>query len=122
MIVKMKSDASRPEIDYVVRRAVSLGLRVHESIDNGRVLLSLLGPLGSLSPSAFAEIRGVDTVLPTTSSFRLASRDYRDERTTVSVGDVALGLLRLTHARRLRDRLGGLRQLVGGLLRAKKSK
>jgi aldehyde dehydrogenase (NAD+) len=38
-----------------------------------------------------------------------------------AAGDVARGLLRFTHARRLRDRLGGLRQLVNGLRRAKKS-
>jgi 3-deoxy-7-phosphoheptulonate synthase len=47
--------------------------------------------MDSISPSTFAGIRGVDSVLPTKSSFRLASLDYRKERTVVRVGDVEIG-------------------------------
>ena len=43
MIIKMKAEAGRDEIDYVTRRARSLGFGVHESLDGARVLLSLLG-------------------------------------------------------------------------------
>jgi acyl-CoA reductase-like NAD-dependent aldehyde dehydrogenase len=37
-----------------------------------------------------------------------------------AAGDVVRGMLRLTHARRLRDRLGGLWQLLGGMRRTGK--
>ena len=91
MIIKMKAEAGRDEIDYVTRRARSLGLRVHESADGARVLLSLLGATDSIAPTTVAGIRGVESVLPTKSSFRLASLDYRKERSVVTVGDVEIG-------------------------------
>ncbi|MET0831847.1 MAG: 3-deoxy-7-phosphoheptulonate synthase [Acidimicrobiia bacterium] len=91
MIVKMKPAAGRDEIDYVSRRARSLGFQVHESVDAGQVLLSLQGPMESVTPEALAGIRGVETVLPTRSSYRLASLDYRQERSVVSVGGVEIG-------------------------------
>jgi 3-deoxy-7-phosphoheptulonate synthase len=91
MIIKMKAEATRAEIDYVGRRARSLGFRVHESVDGDRVLLSLLGALDSVSPEALVGIRGVDVVLPTKSSFRLASLDYRKGRSIVVVGGVEIG-------------------------------
>ena len=91
MIIKMKAGAGRDEIDYVTRRARSLGLRVHESVDGDWVLLSLLGATDSIAPSTFSGIRGVEAVLPTQSSFRLASLDYRKDRTVVRVGDVEIG-------------------------------
>ena len=90
-IVKMKPAAGRDEIDYVSRRARSLGFQVHESVDAGQVLLSLQGPMESVTPEALAGIRGVETVLPTRSSYRLASFDYRQERSVVSVGGVEIG-------------------------------
>jgi 3-deoxy-7-phosphoheptulonate synthase len=91
MIIKMKAAASRDEVDYVMRRARSLGLLVHESVDGDRVLLSLSGPMDSVAPAAMAGIRGVDQVLPTKSSFRLASLDYRTGTTVVRVGEVEIG-------------------------------
>ena len=80
VIIKMKPEAGRDEIDYVSRRARSLGFQVHESVDSGQVLLSLQGPMEAVTPEALAGIRGVEAVLPTRSSYRLASIDYRQER------------------------------------------
>ena len=91
MIIKMKPEAGRDEIDYASRRARSLGFEVHESVDAGRVLLSLQGPFEAVTPEALAGIRGVEAVLPTKSSYRLASIDYRPERSVVSVGGVEIG-------------------------------
>lgn len=87
----MRHNAPRADIDYVARRAQSLGFQVHESYDGDRVLLSLLGRVDGVHPNTFAGLRGVEDVLPTKAAFRLASQDFRKEPSVVRVRDVEIG-------------------------------
>jgi 3-deoxy-7-phosphoheptulonate synthase len=87
----MKPNAEQADIDYVVARVQSLGLRIHLSSDRGQTLVGVLGPVDATTSSALAGLRGVENVLPTVKSYRLASRDYRGEDSLVKVGPVEVG-------------------------------
>jgi 3-deoxy-7-phosphoheptulonate synthase len=91
MIIKMKSAATRADVEYVVARVHSLGLKSHVSEDGGQVLIGILGSFDDATPSAFTGLRGVERVLPTKRAYRLASREYRPEPTEIRVGDVVIG-------------------------------
>jgi 3-deoxy-7-phosphoheptulonate synthase len=91
MIIKMKSAATRADVEYVVARVHSLGLKSHVSEDGGQVLIGILGSFDDATPSAFTGLRGVERVLPTKRAYRLASREYRLEPTEIRVGDVVIG-------------------------------
>ncbi len=86
MIIKMKMAATRADVEYVVARVHSLGLKSHVSEDGGQVLIGILGSFDDATPSAFTGLRGVERVLPTKRAYRLASREYRPEPTQIELG------------------------------------
>ncbi len=91
MVIIMKTGATEKDIDYVVRRAGSLGLRTHVTKDNGHVVVGLLGDLRAIQPSALSGLRGVERVISTDRPYRLASLEYRPEPTVIELGDLAIG-------------------------------
>lgn len=91
MIIKMKSAAEPADIEYVVARVHSLGLATHLSKDRGQTLVGVMGASDSSISTALAGLRGVDSILPTERAYRLASREYSNDPTVVSVGGVPVG-------------------------------
>jgi 3-deoxy-7-phosphoheptulonate synthase len=91
MIIKMKEAAQAADIEYVVARVHSLGLSTHLSIDRGQTLVGVMGASDPSVSTALAGLRGVDTILPTARPYRLASKDYSNQPTVVSVGGVPVG-------------------------------
>jgi 3-deoxy-7-phosphoheptulonate synthase len=91
MIIKMKPSAELGDIEYVVARVHSLGLATHLSKDRGQTLVGVLGPTDPATLLALAGLRGVEQVLPTERPYRLASRQYSNQPTAVTIGDVLVG-------------------------------
>ncbi|HEY5571834.1 MAG TPA: 3-deoxy-7-phosphoheptulonate synthase [Anaerolineales bacterium] len=91
MIAIMKQTATQKDIDYVVARANSLGLKTHVSRLGEQTLIGLLGNLKDLSPTVLAGLRGVEQVVAINKSFRLASRDFKPSDTTISLNGYRLG-------------------------------
>ena len=89
MIVMMSRQAEQKDIDYVVRRARSLGLRTHIAEQQGQTLIGLLGDMHGIDTEALQGLRGVERVQPMSAPFRLASLDFKTERTAVTIGDCA---------------------------------
>ena len=85
MVIVMKSGASQRDIDYVVRRAQSLGLKAHLSAQNGHTLIGVTGDIKGLDPKSLTGLRGVEQVRTMTRPFPLASREFKSERTVVTV-------------------------------------
>ncbi|OGO25502.1 MAG: 3-deoxy-7-phosphoheptulonate synthase [Chloroflexi bacterium RBG_16_52_11] len=91
MIIIMQHGSSQKDIDYVVSRAQSLGLATHVSQDQGQTFINLIGDLRAIYPSALSGLHGVERVVTLDQPFRLASKDFKSERTVVTVGDIAIG-------------------------------
>lgn len=91
MIIKMKPDARADDIEYIIGRARSLGLRTHVSHDHGRTLVGLLGSLQALDHNALSGLRGVEQILPLRAPFRLASREFKPESSTVTIDGLSIG-------------------------------
>ncbi len=91
MIIVFDLQASRRDIDHVVRRAASLRLKTHVSQQGGRTRVGLHGDLDGLDPSVFSGLPGVQDVRTLTRPFHLASREFKDEATHVHVGDEIVG-------------------------------
>ncbi len=85
MVIVMRPGASQRDIDYVVRRAQSLGLRAHTSAQHGQTLIGLTGDLKGLDPGSLTGLHGVEQVRAMTRPFRLASREFNSGRTVVAV-------------------------------------
>lgn len=91
MIIKMKPDARPEDIEYILGRVRSLGLKTHVSDDHGQTLIGLLGNVQALNPGAVSGLRGVEKLLPLRAPFRLASREFRPESRTITIDGVSFG-------------------------------
>lgn len=91
MIVRMKEFAADQDISYVIHRLESLGLKTYLSRDGGRTLISVVGDLRSLNPEALVGLRGVERVMAMRRPFRLASKDFRPERTVIDFEGCQVG-------------------------------
>lgn len=87
----MKPVATTKDIDYVISRAQSLGLRTHVSQDNDQTLVGLLGDLRVLDSSAFTGLRGVERIASLDRPFRLASREFKSSNTIITLPGCEIG-------------------------------
>lgn len=91
MMMILKPDATKKDLDYVVRRAASLGLKTHVSEHAGQTFIGLLGDLKGLDLNALSGLRGVEQVRPLSRPYQLASRDLQRESSIVTVNGCAIG-------------------------------
>ncbi len=92
MIVEMRRGSSQEEVDAVVNRAKSFGMDVQLNLGTEKTVVALLGSnTGQLNTDVFAVLPGVDSVTRIMKPYKLASRDFEPEGSTVSVGNVEIG-------------------------------
>ncbi len=92
MIVEMRKGHSQTEVDAVVTRAKSYGFDVQLNVGTDRTVIAILGSnTGQVSSDAFAVLEGVDNVTRIMRPFKLASREFKEEDSRVSVGDIEIG-------------------------------
>jgi 3-deoxy-7-phosphoheptulonate synthase len=91
MIVVMAADSSREDLDLVQGRIEARGLRAQISQGVERIVI---GVLGSLPPDLKDEMEllpGVREVLVISKPYKLASREFHPDNTTVVVGNAVIG-------------------------------
>jgi 3-deoxy-7-phosphoheptulonate synthase len=91
MIVIMKKDASKEELDKIVKYVEERGLQVHLSKGEERTIVGLVGNTRALDKSEIELMSGVQQVVSILSPFKLVSREFHPEDTVVKVGDVEIG-------------------------------
>ncbi len=91
MMVVMKKEHSQQELEAVLDHLQERGLAAHTSQGVER---TVIGVIGHIYPELSEEIRafpGVDTTVPISKPYKLASRELRPHDTVVRVGDVEVG-------------------------------
>jgi 3-deoxy-7-phosphoheptulonate synthase len=92
MIVEMRRGASQEQIDAVVVRAKQYDLNTQLNIGTDKVVVALLGSdTGHIPTDVFEVLPGVASVTRIMRPYKLASREFKDELSTVTVGDVTIG-------------------------------
>ena len=98
MIIVMRPHAAESEIDGVTALIASLALSAHVSRGAERTIVGVVGaPTDQETLLAqFAQLDGVESVVPISKSYKLVSREARPERSVVRVSDrVSFGGTRL---------------------------
>lgn len=135
MIITMRREASSRDIEYVVHRTHSLGLKTHLTVQDQQTLIGVVGDLHGLDVDALAGLRGVEKIQPLNHPYRLASREFKKRRTIVSVDGVEIGAERVvtmagpcaveTHEQVLQTaqavKAAGARMLRGGAFKPRTS-
>ena len=92
MIVVMKSDATPDQVEKVMRRIESLGLKPHPIYGVKRTVIGAVGDeRGKSAFESLIEIGGVENVIPILKPFKLASRELKAEPSEFKVSSVRIG-------------------------------
>lgn len=96
MIVEMKTGAKLEEVEGVVERARSLGFGTQVNFGTQKTVVAILGPdTGQLPTDVFAVLPGVESVTRIMKPYKLASREFKTESSTVSINGIDVGSKRV---------------------------
>jgi 3-deoxy-7-phosphoheptulonate synthase len=91
MIVVMKQNAPRSQIERVTDRVEELGLHTHLSQGEERTIIGIIGDERPVNLEMFERMEGVERVIRVLQPFKLASRDFRPEDTVIPVNGAQIG-------------------------------
>jgi 3-deoxy-7-phosphoheptulonate synthase len=91
MIIIMYAEATPFEIDNVIAEVEAKGWQTHISHGSGETIIGLQGKGQPLDPFYLGQMPGVRNTMAITQKFKLASRAFRPEDTTFTLGGVAIG-------------------------------
>ncbi len=91
MIIVMKPDASKKDIENVLKTIKDRKLRPHISKGKERMIIGAIGDERNLANVPLTTFAGVEKVLPILSPYKVVSREFRKEDTLIRVGGVTIG-------------------------------
>jgi 3-deoxy-7-phosphoheptulonate synthase len=86
MIIVVRPNSSREQIDHILERIQQLGYRPHVSQGEHRTIIGVIGDEKKLQTEPLAAIPGVEQVLPILKPFKLASREFSPTDSVVEIG------------------------------------
>lgn len=91
MIIVMKVGSSDGEITEVIKRIEAAGLRTHLSQGVERTIIGVLGQTFPELRDRLETLPGVDELIPVSKPYKLCSREFHPQDTTVKVDGVTIG-------------------------------
>lgn len=91
MIIILRPDATEEQIQGVIQRVESVGLRTHISRGVERTIIGAIGDESVLRTLPLEAFPGVESVMPILKPYKLAGREFRPEKTRIKVRDVIIG-------------------------------
>ncbi|NQU31574.1 MAG: 3-deoxy-7-phosphoheptulonate synthase [Anaerolineae bacterium] len=91
MMIIMRASASREEVENVISRIKSLELDAHLSDGAERTVIGVVGDGRPVEVSHFVRLPGVDSVVPISKPYKLASREFYPENSLVPIGEHLVG-------------------------------
>lgn len=91
MLIILQSGAPDDVLQRVVERIEQLGMQAHISKGEFRTIVGAIGDENPQLPDILRSIEGVENVVPIMKPYKLASRDFHHENSTVTVGSATFG-------------------------------
>lgn len=91
MLIVMKPEATKEEIDNVVSVIRGHGLKAHPMPGATRTAIGITGNQGAIDPAHFEFLPGVAEAIRVSKPYKLVSRDLKRDDTRISVGDQIIG-------------------------------
>lgn len=91
MIVVMDHGAKDEQIDSVVKRLETEGFNIHLSKGVERTIIGAVGDKTRVSCLAIEAMAGVEKVVPILQPYKLASKEFKPEKTVIHVNGVEIG-------------------------------
>ncbi len=91
MIVVMEKDASQDQVNHMVERVESLGLKSHVIVGTERTVIAAVGEKREHTKESLESGPGVADVVPILAPYKVASREVKPESTRVVAGSLQVG-------------------------------
>ena len=91
MIVVMKKGATDEEVQHIVERVESLGLKSHVIQGTERTVIAAIGEKREQTKESLMSGSGVADVVPILAPYKVASREVKPEPTCVRAGSLVVG-------------------------------
>lgn len=91
MIVVMEREAPLEQVEHMVQRVESLGLKAHVIVGTERTVIAAVGAEREEIRASLESGPGVSEVLPILAPYKVASRELKPEPTVVTVGSFRAG-------------------------------
>lgn len=86
MIIVMKAGASQQQVEHVFQKVRDLGYQVHPIFGEQRTVIACVGDeRGKFRLQALDSLEGVESVVPILKPFKLAGREWRNARSTITL-------------------------------------
>lgn len=89
-IIIMAGDSSEKEIDAVIKKIKSLGYNVNLSKGKEKIVIGIIGDTRELSEETFISYPGVIEVIKILKDYKLVTREFHKDDTTISIGNVTI--------------------------------
>lgn len=91
MIVVMEKGASREQVEHMVERIESLGLKAHVIVGTERTVIAAIGEKRAEAKQSLESGSGVAEVVPILAPYKVASREVKKEPTQVVSRNLKIG-------------------------------
>ena len=91
MIVVMKKEATPTDVEHMVKRIESLGLKAHVIVGTERTVIAAVGDDRKTHKESLESGPGVAEVVPILAPYKVASREVKPDPTTVRAGSLVVG-------------------------------
>src|SRR3984957_8319726 len=91
MIIVTRPDATEEQIEHIVDRIRSWGLKTEVSRGEMRVVIGVIGPEDKIREKPLGAFPGVESVTPVLKPYKLVAYEFRGRHSHVQVGNVTLG-------------------------------
>lgn len=91
MIIVLKPNTPKDEINNLIARIKEKGLRPVEFEGDERTVIHVLGSVTDDTVNSFSSVGCIEKVMRILKPFKLASRESHSQTTVVKVGDVSIG-------------------------------
>ena len=91
MIIVLRPDATKKNIDHIVEKMKKLGLKTMVSRGVERTIIGVIGEEDVLRMRPLEAFPGVEKVMPILKPYKLVSREFRGKDTVVNVDGVKIG-------------------------------
>ena len=91
MILVVRPDATKEQIDHIIQIIGEAGFTPHVSRGEHRTIIGVIGDERKPHSENFEALAGVEQVLRILKPFKLASREFRKEDSVVKVGKIRIG-------------------------------
>jgi len=91
MMIVMKDGATDEEIQHVVDKLESVGAQAHISKGKYKTIIGAIGDREKFITLPWEAFPGVEKAVPILKPFKLVSREFQSDDTTIKVGDALIG-------------------------------